>query len=152
MRARSIAVVASLVVTAGCASWFMNGGKLVDKGYAPTVKAAYKAPTCKNLVDGSNIAGPDVVYQLVQDEQGTGIFERSPDGTGAVITNHWTDDKGDHYFGWVQNNGWEYVIPPEPAGKTAMRIAYSSLQTKAEGTITKPTSPPMATCEMVPAK
>jgi hypothetical protein len=129
----------------------MNGGKLVDKGYAPTVKASYSVPTCK-MVDGSSVNGPaDIVFQVVQDATDTGVFERAKDGSGSVITNRWSDDKGDHYFGWVKSTGWEYVIPKDPAGQP-VRLVYVNLQTAKVGTATKPTTPLSATCPMVATK
>jgi hypothetical protein len=133
----------------GCASWFMNGGKLVEDDYQPTVKAEYTVPGCKSLADGSAIAGPaDTTYKLVQDGDGLGMFEQSADGTGAVINNHWKDDKGDHFFGWVQSSGWEYIVPSD-ADKPATRVVYTGLETREDGNVTKPTSAPVATCEMI---
>ena len=87
----------------------------------------------------------------MKDEISTGIFERGADGTGAVIINSWSDDKADHYFGWVQSSGWEYVIPKDPAGQPA-RLVYVGLKTTQEGNVTKPTSPLAATCPLVAAK
>jgi hypothetical protein len=148
---RIAAIVLAGAFVTGCASWFMNGGKLVDEDYAPEVKAAYRIVGCRVLADGSAIPGPTgTVFMLVSDTDGAGLFERSDDGTGAVINNRWSDEKGDHYFGWVQSNGWEYVIPADPSAKP-VRIVYSGLATTQEGTITKPASAPVATCELVPA-
>jgi hypothetical protein len=139
-----------LTLASGCASWFMNGGKLVDPGYAPAVKASYTAPAC-TMADGSSAAGPaNIRFQLVQEGSGTGIFERSQDGSGAVITNQWADGDGDHYFGWVQSNGWEYVIPRD-ASKQPVRRVYTGLQTRTEGGATKPASPVSGTCPLVAA-
>jgi hypothetical protein len=147
----SILILASIcVLSSGCASMFMNGGKLVDAHYKPAVKASYRAETCTTK-EGTSVPGPPVTFQLVQEGPITGIFERSPDGSGAVITNHWSDDKGDHYFGWVQSTGWEYVMPKDPAAP-ATRLVYVGLQRSEEGGVTKPTSAVGATCALVVAK
>jgi hypothetical protein len=150
MRQTSAILAASGIIAIGCASWFMNGGKLVESDYAPKVKASYRVPTCTNLADGSSIAGPaDITFLLVEDAGGPGVFERSPDGTGAVITNRWSEADGEHYFGWVQANGWEYIVPSDPSRKPT-RVVYTSIETKQEGTVTKPTSAPAAKCDMLP--
>jgi hypothetical protein len=137
-----------VVGLSGCASMFMNGGKLVDAGEGPTaVKRSYSAPSCK-MTDGSSVAGPSgVTFQLVDG----GIFERSADGSGAVITNHWSDGAADHYFGWVQSSGWEYVIPQDPNAQ-ANRLVYVGLSTKAEGDVTKPATAVSATCPLVASR
>jgi hypothetical protein len=142
----------SLFSAACAASWFVNGGKLVDKSYAPTVKSSYMVTTCM-MSGGAEVNGPaGVVFQLVQEGAEVGIFERAADGSGAVITNRWSDEKADHYFGWVQSQGWEYVIPKDPAVEPT-RLVYVGLQTEDMGPFTKPTSPASATCPMetVPA-
>jgi hypothetical protein len=128
----------------------MNGGKLVDKGYAPTAKASWSVPTC-SLTTGGAVNGPaGIRFLLVQDGPDEGIFERSMDGSGSLITNKWSDEAADHYFGWVQSTGWEYVIPKDPA-RHPMRLVYTGLRTTKEGQVTKPASPVVATCAMVAA-
>jgi len=151
MRLAQAVVVSACLLSTACASWFMNGGKLVDSSYSPTVKASYTIDTC-NMADGTTHPGPPgVVFQLVQDDQGTGIFEKGSNAKGAVITNTWSDDKADHYFGWVKSSGWEYVIPKDPAGRAA-RVVYVGLQTTKDGNATKPTSAPAANCPLLPQK
>jgi hypothetical protein len=152
MRHAQAVVVATCVLSTACAAMFMHGGKIVDKGYMPaTIKGTFTVPKC-NMTDGSTQDGPaGVEYQLVVDPKGSGIFEKSPDGSGSVITNTWSDDKADHYFGWVRSTGWEYVMPKDPAGQ-ASRVVYVSLQRSKEGDVTKPTSPATGTCPMVPVR
>lgn len=146
---RSIPLLISMcVLTNGCASMFMNGGKLVDPGYAAPVVAAYTVQTCA-MADGSTLPGPaGIQFQLVQDASGVGIFERSADGSGAVITNHWGDANADHYFGWVQSSGWEYVIPRTTAYQP-VRIVYVGVSLAKEGEVTRPASAPAGTCPMM---
>ena len=142
--------LAAVLGLAGCASWFMNGGKLLDKGAEVTVKASFTAPAC-TLANGSPTPGPaGIEFQLAQSGPDLGVFERGADGSGALITNHWADDKADHYFGWVQSSGWEYVIPKEPGGQ-AERLVYVGLEKQEVGTATKPTSAVSARCPLVPA-
>ena len=149
MKAVAVAVAGLLCAlgTSGCASMFMHGGKLVDPGYNGAVKTSFRAPTCN--VNGSAVNGPDVVFEVVQDASGPALFERSPNGSGAVITNYWSDDKADHYFGWVLSNGWEYVISKDPAVPST-RLVYTGVQLSEVGGVTKPTSSAAGSCPLVP--
>jgi hypothetical protein len=94
----------------GCASMFMKGGDLVEKGYTPQkVLITYKA-------EGAVPQG--VEYMLIETEKGQAIFERSPDGSGALFLTRWQDEKGDHFAGWVAtSHGYEFVIPKDRTGK-----------------------------------
>jgi hypothetical protein len=151
MQRVSVVLASAGLLLGGCASMFMNGGKLVDDPSSLAVKASFVAPNC-TASDGSPISGPsDIMFQLVQDGPQLAIFERSRDGSGAVITNTWADAQSDHYFGWVQRQGWEYVIPRVP-GVQPMRLVYVNLSTINVGTVTKPMSAVSATCPLVPAK
>lgn len=134
----SLATVASM----GCASMFLNGGKLADHDYAKGRTDGYKVVKCTLLSNNSAINSPNTTYFLVDG----GLFERSPDGSGTLIQNRWQEADGDHYFAWVQSSGWEYVIPKSGA---PTRIVYTGLATGPgpQGT-TKPTSSPSARCEM----
>jgi hypothetical protein len=141
-------LLTSTFAATGCASWFMNGGKLVKDDYKPSVKTSYTVTSCKTIADGKPLNGPaGIVFKLVEDEAGRGLFEQSADGSGAVITNAWSDEKGDHYFGWVQSSGWEYVIPTDSA-QTPVRVIYTGVKLRKEGEVTKPISEPVAICEM----
>ena len=74
----------------GCASMFMKGGALVEKGYNPQkVLIAYKA-------EGTVPQG--VEYMLIETENGPAIFERSQDGSGALFLTRWQDEKGGSFF------------------------------------------------------
>ncbi len=86
----------------GCASAFMKGGDLARRGYKPQkVLATYRA-------EGTVPQG--VEYLLIETEKGPAIFERSPDGSGALFLTRWQDEKGDHYAGWVAtSHGYEFV-------------------------------------------
>ena len=99
-----------LALLFGCASMFMKGGDLAPRGYKPQkVLATYKA-------EGTVPQG--VEYQLVETGKGQAIFERSPDGSGALFLTRWQDDKGDHYAGWVaKSHGYEFVMARDGTGK-----------------------------------
>ena len=57
------------------------------------------------------------------------------------------DCKGEHYFAWVQSNGWEYVLPTTGGG---VRNVYAAVdKTTAEDGSTRPTSAVYATCALV---
>ncbi len=94
----------------GCASMFMKGGDLAPRGYKPQkVLAAYKA-------EGAVPQG--VEYLLIETEKGPAIFERSPDGSGALFLTRWKDERGDHFAGWVAtSHGYEFVKLGDGSGK-----------------------------------
>lgn len=101
---RWVCLGAAVLLLSGCASAFMKGGALVDRGYQPNkVLVTYRA---------EGTVPQDVVYQLVETEWGPGIYEKSPDGSGAIFLLHWQDGQGDHFGGWVAtSSGYEFVVP-----------------------------------------
>ncbi len=120
-----IFIVFLLLVMVGCASWFMNGGALVDEDYYPNVIVNYDA-------EGTVPAG--VNYLLVRTENGEAVFERSLDGSGVLFQTHWEDNDGDHFAGWVsKSHGYEFVVPKDrtqPAKKYIYPAGYYSLLEK----------------------
>ncbi len=105
MQFLKMAILVSLVIIMfGCASAFMKGGTLVSAGYIPNnVLVDYRA---------EGILPPNVSYQLINTEWGEAMFERSPDGSGAVFLLRWEDDEGVHFGGWVaKSSGYEFVVP-----------------------------------------
>ena len=90
----------------GCASMFMGGGRLVSRNSKPReVVVNYRA---------EGAVPPNVTYQLVQTEKGLAMFERSADGSGALLETRWTDEAGDHFAGWVRtSHAYEFVVPAE---------------------------------------
>lgn len=99
-----------------CASAFMKGGALVSSGYKPTkVLVAYQT-------QGPAPAG--IEYQLIETPDGPAMFERSPDGSGALFLTRWRDVDGDHFAGWVAtSHGFEFVVPVDRT-KNAKRYVY----------------------------
>ena len=62
----------------------------------------------------------------------------------------WSDEVGDHYFGWVQRSGWEYVFPRNPA-QQPMRVVYVGLQVAQVGASSRPATPVSALCPLFPS-
>src|SRR5688572_28561119 len=81
----------------GCASMFLNGAEIADHDYAKESRANFNVAACKNA-DGSPAQAPETTYHLVPKDGKTALFERSPDGSGALITNQWNAEDGAHYF------------------------------------------------------
>ena len=108
--------VLALVLSTACASMFMKGGSLVPAGYQPQkVLVTYAA-------EGAVPQGAS--YLLVQAEKGEAMFERSADGSGALFETRWTDDKGDHFAGWVATiHAYEFVVPKDRK-QAAKRYVY----------------------------
>jgi hypothetical protein len=68
---------------------------------------------------------PNVVYQLVNTEWGEAMFEKSPDGSGALFLMRWQDDDGEHFGAWVAtSNGYEFVVPLDRT-KSVKKYVYS---------------------------
>jgi len=113
--AAGLAVLA-LVLSAACASMFMKGGSLVMVGYQPQeVLVTYRA---------EGTVPPGATYLLVRTEKGEAMFERSVDGSGALFETRWTDDKGDHFAGWVAtSHAYEFVVPKDRM-QAAKRYVY----------------------------
>ena len=121
---RSLLLLTMLMVMIGCASMFMKGGSLAPAGYQPQkVMVTYRA-------EGS--VPPGVTYLLVRTEKGEAMFERSADGSGSLFETSWTDDKGDHFAGWVAtSHGYEYVVPKDrkqPAKRYVYPKGFYTLQ------------------------
>jgi len=132
---------------AGCASMFLNGAEMADHDYAAESRANYAVAACKTVGDNSPTQAPEATYHLVPKDGRMALFERSPDGSGALITNQWSAADGVHYFTWVQSNGWEYVI--KDGAPTAQRIAYINVQnSQAPDGTTRPTSAPAVKCDL----
>jgi hypothetical protein len=113
---KSITVAALIILIAGCASMFMKGGSLAPAGYEPQkVLVSYRA-------EGAVPQGAE--YLLVMTDKGESMFERSPDGSGALFETRWSDDKGDHFAGWVAtSHAYEYIVPKDRR-RQAKRYVY----------------------------
>lgn len=133
-------------VLGGCASMFLNGAEMADHDYAGESRANYRVNACK-ASDGSAAQSPEATYHLIPKDGKLALFERSPDGSGVLITNQWAGPDGTHYFTWVQSSGWEYIV--NESSPNAKRIAYANFQSaKSPDGSTRPTSPPVASCEL----
>lgn len=108
--------VLALVLSTACASMFMKGGSLAPAGYQPQkALVTYRA---------EGTVPPGISYLLVQTEKGEALFERSADGSGALFETRWTDDKGDHFAGWVAtSHAYEFVVPKDRK-QAAKRYVY----------------------------
>jgi hypothetical protein len=134
-----------IALNAGCAQWFIHGAKLTNHDVAAGQPGGYRVVSC-TATDGSVLPVPNTTYHLVTEGQTTQLFERSPNGTGSLIDNQWSADDGRHYYSWVKDTGWEFVVPD---GKPPTRIVYlhaSELENSDGGV--RPTTEPAAKCEM----
>ena len=146
----TLAAICLAASTASCASMFLNGARMAN-AHTPVdhAIATYSLQACTSA-DGSTVAAPaGISYVLLQGEHGNELFERSADGSGAIIGNRWEDATGAHYFVWVQRSGWEFVLPP--AGGRAMRLVYSGMHVERfpDGT-SRPQGAIAASCPLGP--
>ncbi len=124
---------------------------MVDETYQGKVTATFTAPRCHG-VDGTSMPGADgVLYQLVDDVSGPALLERTSDGGGALITNQWKDETGQHFFVRVLRQGWQYSFPSAPAAQP-MRLVYENVDTKWVGNAKQPKTPVTATCALLPVE
>ncbi|MCK5310635.1 MAG: hypothetical protein KAJ62_00900 [Desulfobacteraceae bacterium] len=90
----------------GCASSFIKGGAMVPRGYEiQKIVVSYRAV---------GIVPERTDYLLIETDNGEAMFEKSEDGSGVLFLTRWSDDKGDHFAGWVAtSHGYEFVIPKD---------------------------------------
>jgi hypothetical protein len=143
---RSMVLIAALAMS-GCASWFLHGARMADANTSVAgATAVFDVAACVNSTSGQPEGSPGARYYLLNGQGGPELFERSNDGTGAVITNRWQDERGMHFFTWVGGTGWEYLLG---ADGSAIRLVYQGFngQTFPDGTY-RPVTQHMATCQM----
>ena len=115
-------------------------------------RANYRIDRCIDLANNAPTEKPEATYHLVTRDGKTVLFERSSDGSGTVIDNHWTASDGEHYFVSIgmADVGQEYVLPNEGRGP-GQRLVYVALQkTKAADSTLRPASAPGVRCDLVP--
>ncbi len=126
-----VLTVFTMILLTACASMFMQGGSLVPAGYNANIVVNY---------DGKGTVPPGITYHLVKTDKGEAIFERSPDGSGALFETHWTDSDGDHFAGWVAtSHGYEFVVPKDRK-KSANKYVYPAgyYELKEKDGVTRP--------------
>lgn len=138
------------VVLPGCSGWFMVGSRPAT--VAPrNALAEYTVSQCVKVKDGSPMEGPDATYYLASNPAGgLALYELDSGDNGAMITNHWVDGAGDHFFTFVKtSHGWEYVIAPDRSG--GERLVFPSgtyTTTEEKGVLRVKGSEPVARCTM----
>ena len=98
-------------------------------------RALRAAPAQAAGPDGAPIAGPvATTYHLLPAASGPELFERSSDGSGAIVENRWQAEDGLHFYAWVAQSSWEYILPGP--GQNGVRKVYigATRQTAPDGT------------------
>lgn len=158
MRILTVVSVAAMSVlmlcSGGCASMVFHGGTFIsNSSQAGEVLVEYKA---------EGIVPAGVTYALVQTEKGPAILERSDNGSGALVQNHWVDSAGDHFAAWVYAygategcHGFEFVVPTDRS-RNALRYVYpqgSYVVQKVDGVDRPiPLSPAKPVTTLIPVK
>ncbi len=151
-KAALASIVASLPVA--CASWFMVGSEPASGPPASRPQATYRVPECQLSVGRTAIPGPvDQTYYLATGPEGRLVlYELDRSNTGAMITSHWVDAQGDHFFNYVKRQpAWEFIIPQDRVGP-AWRLVYKAgtYAVTTEADYVRPASgSPVAFCPMV---
>ncbi len=134
----------AMVLTPGCASAFLHGARMVGRGAAPPAAlGTWRIERCVDT-NQSPVMGPDATYVLTQGASGLELFERSADGSGAMIENQWSEADGTHFYTWVMSNGWEFIIPGP--GQPGVRRVYAGTGT----TDARPNGTWTAICDLTP--
>jgi hypothetical protein len=147
-----MSLLATALWATGCASMFMAGSNPVS-GPPASPEAVCKVPTCTMVSDNSQTAGPaNQTYYLGREGHALVLFELDQGHSGAKITNHWSDEQGDHFFTYVRtSHGWEYIIPRDRS-QPGVRLVYPK-GTYATGTVNGTTrvvqGSPMLRCPLV---
>ena len=115
----SSAIVFCMILMAGC-SVKSYGFVSIDNNFDPDVIVSYRQ-------EGEEIL-ENVIYKLVKHEQGLAMMEyNEKKGTGSLSTNHWVDDKGDHFSIIIDykhmSTAWEYIVPQDRS-KNAFKYRY----------------------------
>ena len=154
MKTATVVVLAVLCACgAGCANWFLNGATMHSAGVPQNATARFTVPSC-TMSNGTPIAGPaGQSYYLAQEARGPVLYELDANGSGAAITNHWSDERGVHFFTWVSGNaGWVFTFPHSrdqlPTRWVFEAGTYGT--TVMPNGATSPTGQPTASCQMVP--
>jgi hypothetical protein len=136
----------SFIAASGCASWFLKGAEMAEQPPASPL-ATYQIGAC-TMSTGEVIAGANATY-YVANEGGLVLYEMEG-GSGARITNHWTEPDGEHFFVWVaRSHGWQFVFPYDPA-RPAVRLIYPAgtySGVEQAGTM-RPVGTPQAQCPL----
>ena len=143
---------------AGCGSPFVaHGVTKVGSDFSPPAKATWSTPNCQ--VEKAKRITDVMSYTLIDYNGAPGLLWRARDGGGDayVVTNRWTDEKGDHYFRWITGSamisvsgGFDAILPKDPGAATL--VVYDKSDVTAEGGVTKPAMTPVGTCAMVLGK
>lgn len=136
----------------GCANMMISGATITKSDYGKNSIASYRFANCIDPTSGSSTQKPDATVHLVRKENGLALFERSADGTGTLVTNHWLAADGDHYFAWIgiADLGFEYVFP-QGGKREGKRVSYIAMKSsKHSDGSTRPSSTPGESCELLP--
>lgn len=150
--ASTVLMSLGLSLASGCASLFLSGGTLSGTDLSRDSSASFQFSQCIDPSSNTPSEKPQATAHLLKRDNAPAVFERSPDGSGTLITNHWRADDADHYFAWINAGGvgYEYVFPAGSV-KEGKRVSYVGMQTRqhSDGS-TRPTSAPSLICTMVP--
>ncbi|MGZ3417454.1 MAG: hypothetical protein ACXVEE_06280 [Polyangiales bacterium] len=146
--------VCCLIVTAGlgagCSSPVLKGAKVADHEYLPETKETYVSKSC-TTADGKPSAGSKAMYFVVHENGQPMLVERNLEtDKESIVTNHWTEKDGEHYFWWRGKTAAEYVVPADYA--EGVRRVYKDVEVAEAGGVTKSTSASTLNCPLTPVK
>lgn len=150
-------ILLPLAALVGCASLavslLIEGGHAADGSEKNRIVAKYKAKNCVEILTNAAVphdAGDD--YWLLREKSGFALAEMVDRASqGVVVTNAWRDGDSTHFFAWSRTRryGQEYILPLDHA-RPGVRLMYGPLMTEVRGTVTRPTSEPVARCDLLP--
>jgi hypothetical protein len=133
------------LATACTAAAYLNGARIVRAGQSANgAVATWDVGMCTDA-SGAPAGAPAIRYHLLESATGPELYERGTDGSGSIVENKWTDERGTHFYQWVRRTGWEIIIT-EP-GQPGVRNVY--LNTRS--TNGRPDGAIGATCPLTPS-
>jgi hypothetical protein len=146
MRLFAAAVLFS-TLSSGCTAGFYLVGATPHSGPPVLSRGTWRVSDCASAA-GQPIPPPSATYYL--DDQA--LYEIDASGSGARITNGWSDASGRYFFTRVKtSHGWLYFFPADRA-QPPVRLVYPARSYGVDESmpgVMKPTGAPGATCTMV---
>jgi hypothetical protein len=138
-------IVAAVCASACTGAAFLHGARIASADQSLSgVVATWDVGMCVDP-SGAQAGLPPIRYHMLQGTAGPELFERSNDGSGSIVENSWTDERGTHFYQWVRRQGWEIVVTaPGQPGVRNVYLDTSSPGGRPEGAIG-------ATCPLTPA-
>jgi hypothetical protein len=153
---RSVGVLLLAVLAigvAGCGGPQPIVGAVPSPGPPASSVAKYSLTGCVDAAGNPTTRfGGELTYHLEHGARGLALHEFDRAGSGAMITNHWIDERGDHFFTYVPGSfGLELVLPLDRT-LAGSRLVYDkgAYQPLSDGVTVRVAGTPIVICDVTP--